>query len=302
MQLYLSGADIASKVGINNIVLLDSAGGVLDSAEVKFSDTQNLWSSWSPQIDDVIRIVADGFDTGDCFIDQIAQERGLYVLRGLSVSSGAKAKKTRSWEKATLLQLAADVAANLGFTLAPYDVPNPTYNWTDQISKTDLRFLQERCLLEGVAVKVNGRKLILYSESTMEQRAATRVIRKQDFWQPPDYSRKRQGTYAGVTVSYGSISGSFSAPGRSGEMLNKEIYVTSIGEAQRFAKGLLRSINKYEHYITGVIELDLSLAGGSMVQVQNIGTADGLYMVDLVEHRLTDKITMLRLRRRLEGY
>ncbi|MEA5135710.1 MAG: hypothetical protein VB035_06180 [Candidatus Fimivivens sp.] len=302
MQLYLSGVDIAAMVGINNAVLIDNAGGLLDSTEVAFSDTQNLWSSWAPQIDDVMRIVANGFDTGDCFIDQIGQENGLYVLRGLSVPSGAKAKKTRSWEKVTLLQLAADVAANLGFTLAPYDVPNPTYSWADQISKTDLRFLQERCMLEGVAVKVNGRKLILYSESGMERQSISRVIRKQDFWQPPNYSRKRQGTYAGVTVSYGAISGGYSAPGRGGEMLTKEIYVTSIGEAQRFAKGLLRSVNKNEHYITGMIELDLSLAGGSMVQVQEIGTADGLYMVDQVEHQLTNKITALRLRRRLEGY
>lgn len=43
-----------------------------------------------PQPDQVIRLTEEGFDSGDCFIDQIEQSRGLYVLRGLSVPSGAK--------------------------------------------------------------------------------------------------------------------------------------------------------------------------------------------------------------------
>lgn len=67
-----------------------------------------------PQPDQVIRLTEEGFDSGDCFIDQIEQSRGLYVLRGLSVPSGAKEPRSRSWERPTLLQLAGDAGSGAG--------------------------------------------------------------------------------------------------------------------------------------------------------------------------------------------
>ena len=85
-------------------------------------------------------------------------------------------------------------------------------------------------------------------------------------------------------------------------LARSDLYVTNIGEAQRFAKGLTRQANRRAAMITGSILLDCSLAGGSTVRVSGLGTADGTYMVDEAEHILTAGITSLRLRRKLEGY
>lgn len=302
LSLIYKGCDITSKVGISQANIIDSAGGCLDSVEVAFTDTSGEWSRWAPQIDDVIRLKVDGFDSGDCFVDQIAQHRGQYILRGLSVPAGAKQPKTRSWEKVTLLQLGLDVASALGFTLSLYDVEDQSYDWADQIEKTDLQFLYERCEMEGLSLKVNNRKLILYSQTAFEQKSAVRTISSTDFFGTHDFISARQGTYCAATVSYGDISGSFVAAGRTGETIGKTIYVTSVGEAERFAKNLLRSCNKNENRLNGRIKLDPTLAAGSMVRVSGIGTADGLYMIDRVEHRVAEQQSALQLRKRLEGY
>ena len=301
MRLFYEGAEITASVGISSAVIIDGAGGQLDSVEVAFADPRGDWSAWAPQPDQVIRLTEEGFDSGDCFIDQIEQSRGLYVLRGLSVPSGAKEPRSRSWERPTLLQLAGDAAAGLGFTLTVYDVPNPTYDWVDQDGETDLAFLARRCALEGVAVKVNSRRLILYDEAAFEARPAVREIRPADLFEPPLFRSARQGTYAGCVVSFHDISGSWTIPGRQGETLARRIYTQSPGEAQRFAKGLLRQANRMQDVMLATIRLDPALAGGAMVTAAGFGTADGDYMIDEAEHRLSDKLTALRLRRRPEG-
>lgn len=302
MQLFFRGVDIAPRVGISQASVIDSAGGQLDSVEAVFADTEGLWSSWNPQLGDSIRIVRNGFDSGECYVDQRSQRQGLYILRGLSAPEGVKAPKSRSWEKVTLLQLAADVAAAHGLTLAPYGVQDQTYDWVDQSNQGDLAFLAGRCALEGLALKVHDKKLILYNEAELEAAAPVRTIHRGDFCGGLEYLDDRSGGCSGCVVSYGDISGEFAVPGGAGPKLSREVYVTSIGEAQRFAKGLARQANRRGAMLSGTILLDCTLAGGSMVRVTGVGTADGLYMVDEAEHLLTEGQTSLRLRRRLEGY
>lgn len=303
MQLFFRGTDIAPRVGIIQASIIDSAGGQLDSVEAVFADPEGLWSSWNPQLGDSIRLVKDGFDSGECFVDQRGQRQGLYILRGLSAPEGVKAQRSRSWEKVTLLQLAGDVASAHGLTLSPYGIQDQTYDWVDQTGQGDLEFLAARCALEGVVVKVNNKKLILYKEATFEAAAPARTICRGDFCGELEFLDDQSGLCSGCIVSYGSISGEFMVPNGSGPVVTRgDLYVTSIGEAQRFAKGLARQASRRARMMAGTILLDLTLAGGRMVQVAGVGTADGLYMVDEAEHLLTEGLTSLRLRKRLEGY
>lgn len=303
MQLFFRGVDIAPRVGISQANIIDSAGGQLDSVEVIFTDPEGLWSGWDPQLGDSIRLVQDGFNSGECFVDQRGQRQGLYILRGLSAPEGVKSRRFRSWEKVTLLQLAGDVASSHGLTLVPYNVQNQTYDWVDQIGQGDLEFLAARCALEGVVVKVNDKKLILYDEAIFETATPVRIICRSDFCGELEFLDDQSGLCSGYVVSYGNVSGEFMAPGGTGPVVTRgDLYVTNIGEAQRFAKGLARQANRRARMLVGTILLDLTLAGGSMVQVAGVGTANGLYMVDEVEHLLTEGLTSLRLRKRLEGY
>jgi hypothetical protein len=303
VQLFFRGVDIAPKVGISKASIIDSAGGQLDSVEVVFADPEGLWSGWDPQLGDSIRLAQDSFDSGECYVDQRGQRQGLYILRGLSAPEDVKSRRSRSWEKVTLLQLAGDVASAHGLTLAPYHVRDQTYDWVDQTGQGDLEFLAARCALESIAVKVNNKKLILYDEAAFEAAAPVRTIRRGDLCGGLEFLDDQSGLCSGCIVSYGGVTGEFMVPGGSGSVAARgDLYVTSIGEAQRFAKGLARQANRRARMLAGTILLDLTLAGGSMVRVTGVGTADGLYMVDEAEHLLTEGLTSLRLRKRLEGY
>ena len=303
MQLFFRGVDIAPRVGISQASIIDSAGGQLDSVEVVFADPEGLWSGWDPRLGDSIRLVQDGFSSGECFVDQRGQRQGLYILRGLSAPEDVKSRRSRSWERVTLLQLAGDVASAHGLTLAPYNIRDQTYDWVDQIGQGDLEFLAARCGLEGVAVKVNDKKLILYDEAAFEAAAPVRTICRGDFCGELEFLDDLSSLCFGCVVSYGGLSGEFAAPGGTGPLLSRgDLYVTNIGEAQRFARGLARQANRRARMLAGTVLLDLTLAGGSMVRVAGVGTADGLYMVDEAEHLLTEGLTSLRLRKRLERY
>lgn len=300
MRIYLAGADISPHVALRRAVLLDGAGGRLDSLELELGDTRGLWSQWQPALGDTLRLIADGLDSGECYIDQMGQRRGVYVLRALSAPVAVKESRSRSWERVTLLQLASDVAGRYGFGVRLYGAPNPTYDWVDQSDESDLGFLARRCRLESCTLKVSDNHLIIYSEPLLEEAAPARVIGPGDFAGEPEY--RRESAYGACVVSWGGHMGEFKA-GESGPTLYRsDIPLTSGGEAGRFAKGLLREANRESHLLTGSLPLDLRLAGGGMAEVAGMGSGDGVYMIEEAEHRLTDKITALRLRRRLEGY
>lgn len=100
MRLFYEGAEITASVGISSAVIIDGAGGQLDSVEVAVCRSPRGLVGLGPAAAQVIRLTEEGFDSGDCFIDQIEQSRGLYVLRGLSVPSGAKEPRSSSWDAA----------------------------------------------------------------------------------------------------------------------------------------------------------------------------------------------------------
>lgn len=81
-----------------------------------------------------------------------------------------------------------------------------------------------------------------------------------------------------------------------------DVFLSSMDEAARFAKGLLRKANRKREMLSGSVELDLSLAAGSLIDVSGVGTADGRYMADQVEHNFTSGKSALQLRKILRGY
>ena len=302
IQLVYNGVNITNDVKISQALFEDAASGQADSVEVVFNDTQGIWSSWNPQAGDTVELACDGLSSGLCYVDDIRQQQGYCVVRGLSTPFGCKIARSRSWENVALLQVAVDMASRYGFSASSYLTLNPTYSRLDQAGQTDFSFLLELCRLESCGLKVSGGKVILYSEPDFEGKPPAKLLTPDHFKQYPDYRRQTVGLLSGVTVQHGEISGSFSAGGPYGVKTVGDIYVTSVGEAQRFAKGLLRDNNKGEFVLTGIIEMDPGLTAASVVQVQGFGMGDGIYFTDHALHDFVGNTSFLRLRKRLEGY
>ena len=183
-----------------------------------------------------------------------------------------------------------------------YGMDDPLYEWVDQHELPDFEFLSQRCTLEGATLKISNGTVIVWKKSVLEEREHVKGVSALDFCGTPDYIR-RGDLYRVVTVSFEGISGSFTAPVGDGmDIVIPNIFVSSIAEAQRFAAGIAREHNALGETIEGTVPLDLTIAGGSLVTITGLGTGDGVYVVDEVEHHLQERQSDLTLRKRLRGY
>jgi len=303
MQLIYEGQDITGAVEIKKADIVDNAGGMADSLELWFDDPQGFWSQWKPQKNHKVRLKESGFDSGLMYVDELEQQRGLFIIRALSVPQEAKTDNTKAWESVRFMELATEISGKYGFGLQIYGVQNHLYDRVDQVEQADFEFLAWRCLLEGYSLKITDGKVIIFAERYMESQAPVKTIYKEQL--DGDYSFRSKSTeiYGACRISYGNISYEFRPLGTSGPTLKiTDIYVSSQGEAERFSQSLLRSKNKYAQLGYCTIELDPGLAAGNMIQIQGVGMADGKHLCWQVIHRLVGKKTFLRLRRPVEGY
>jgi len=303
MQLIYEGKDITGDVEIRKADLIDNATGEFDSIELSFNDPKGLWSQWKPEKNHTIQVKESGFDSGVMYADELGQQRGLISIKALPVKQDAKTNNIKSWDNVRLLGLAQEIATKHGLTLQTYGVKDQLYTRVDQYEQTDLEFLFKRCLLESCALKVSDGKLIVYDENYMETQTAVKTFNPDDMDGDFLFKNKSNQIFGVCKVSHKDIQYEFKAPNTYGPTLKSfDIVLGSLGEAERFSKGLLRSKNKLENTFSGVIRLDLGIASGNVLSMNNFGLADGNYFSYQVIHRLVQKRTSLRLRKPLEGY
>lgn len=303
MNIIYEGVDITDTIEIRKADIIDNAGGCADSIDLSFADTEGLWSKWKPLKGHKINVLESGFSSGIMFTDYINQASGSIRIKGLSLPPKAKTAKTKAWESIRFLQMAGEIAGTHGFALETFGVTDHLYERLDQINETDFDFLQRRCTLEGYSLKICNSKVVIYSEHDFETKAAVKTLSMDRFDGNYEFKAASTGLYSACVISSGVITKEYMpAVAPSGPVLKPRIYITSLAEAERYCKGLLRAANKNEDTGRIQIELDPDLAAGSCVEIDGVGLADGKYFIEQAVHRLKDKKTILKLRKPLEGY
>lgn len=308
MNLIYEGKDITNYVEIKEADIIDNAGGIADKIELKFADTENLWSKWKPKKGHKVVINESGFSSGLMYIDEWHQSRGLFRLKAISTPLTAKTVKTRSWENIRFLKLASDIAQSQGLALQTFNIQDWFYDRMDQVEQTDFEFLNDRCMLEGYCLKITDGKAVIYNESMQEKETPVKTIYRSEFIGEFDFYSVSNGVYSGCIVNHMTDSGELIkyefTPSiiSAGPILKKDIRLGNRAEAERYAKGLLRYANKHETVGMIKIKLNPSIAAGNMVMIADVGIADGNYFVERIIHRLTSDISILSLRKPLEGY
>lgn len=302
-KVLYNGKDISADVEIGVLDVSDSCGDQIDAIDAVFADSRGQWSGWKPQKGETLDVEQDGYRAGQMWIDRIRQQDGKLALGAISLPPAGRTPRTKVWENVTLLTLAAEKAALYGLTPEFYGVPSYPYARVDQISRKDFGFLQERARLEGCTMKLSDGKLVIYSDAYMESLPAARRIDASEFYGPPNFDDSAGQTYSSCTVSWGDFSATHTDPGCLGpERIVSNIPVSSIGEAQRFARYLLRDANKRETRGEISVLLDTTIAGGSVVEVTGMGLSDGRYFVELARHSFAEQVTTLQIRRCFERY
>lgn len=302
-RILYEGKDISGDVEVADMVVTDGCGEQADAIDAVFSNSENQWSGWAPKKQDMLGIVFDGYRAGTMWIDRIRQERGLVSLGAVSIPPGGRTKRTRVWERVTLITIAAQIAALYGMTAKCIEPPTYVYERVDQIGRGDFGFLQERAALEGCSIKIQDNVLYLYADPYLEGLPAVKTIDASDFLEDPRFSDSSQNTYGMCSVAWQSFRGTFEDPDAVGpELLVGDYPVSSSGEAQRFAKNLLRGHNRKEFAGEISAALDSGVTAGNTVNITGTGMNDGKYFIDTAKLNFAEKIARYALHRCFTRY
>lgn len=309
VNIFYNGVDITGDVEPIVARTTDYAGGKPDSLSLAFADLDGAWAKWGPKKGDAIRIRENGYDSGEMYVDQLTQGPGKFGIDALSIPAASRTARSQGWENVRLLEIAAEVAARYGFRLEPIGIVNHSYDRVDQTDEADFAFLARRCSLEGYALKIHDRSLVVYDERSQEQAAIdpqAAVIRAGDMIGGYAFVDKSTDVYERCVVQYasarGMIAGEWTDPEVAGAVLRRTMYAADEAEASRWAKGLLRAYNKYRIACMPSIPLNTAFAAGTVIGVRDAGLFDGNYFIDAIVHDWKSRRSQLTLRRPLEGY
>ncbi|WP_157833806.1 phage late control D family protein [Ruminiclostridium josui] len=308
MNIIYEGVDITDSIEVSKADIIDNAGGIADSIDLRFADTEGLWSKWKPLKGHKINVLEGGFSSGTMFTDYISQSRGSIRLKGLSIPLEAKTTKTKAWESIRLLGMAKEIAGRYGFVLETYGGVNDyLYERIDQINQADFEFLSYRCMLEGYVLKIWDGKVIIYDEQTYERKEPVKEIILEQLDGDYEFKTVSSGLFSSCSITSVTVSETITKEFKPstapvGPILKQKMFVSNLAEAERYCRGLLRYSNKTENIGRIKLELDPELAAGSCVDISGIGLADGKYFIDWAVHSLKEKKTILSLRKPLEGY
>lgn len=304
IQITYNGVGITESVSINRCYHDMYAVGRADTLSLRVNDARKLWDSWSPSIGDEIRVDYGTISTGAMFITSIIPRNGTLDIEAMSVPASGFEHQSKAWQKVHLSQIGAEIARRNGLSFSSYGVEDRLYSYILQ-NESDFRFLHKRAQLEGCAFLVYDKKLVLYSEPFMEAQTPTETL---DVGLDGEFKfiDNRSELYGTCRVESGIYSGEYSA-GNGADRVYKPEDVGGVGssdDAARFAKNLLRSVNK--DCVSGFVRSRIlpGYAAASTLELLNERTPswDGSVFITHVRNDYGKGASKIFFRRPLEGY
>lgn len=305
IEIIYKGVDITESVSINRVWHDMYANGRSDTLFLRVNDTERIWDLWSPQIGDEIAVKYGTIGTGTMFVSSAIPKNGVYEIEAQSAPTSGFEAHSKAWQSVRLLQLGQEIAEQNGLTFASYGVDDFLYSYILQDGESDFAFLNRLAVLEGCALIVYDKKLILYNERYMEAQKPSESIEVTidgDY----KYTDNRAALYGSCVVQSGIYSGEFSAENGSERVYRPKDFgmVGSNTEAARFAKNLLRLKNK--NTIGGYVYSRIlpEYAAASMIELVNARAPswDGAVFVEHIRNDYGKGQSKIFFRRPLEGY
>ena len=308
MQILVDGVDISDSVTVGNCIHEDSVSGRSDALSISFNDdTDNRtnWRAWNLNKGAEIEVRTDQFQTGIMYVSRIAVADGRFDVRAQSVQNQAWDESTQSYEDVSFMELLQEGAKTIGLTLEMYDVKNYTYQSVIRLKQNWLGFLNQRCRLEGVGIKIFDKKLIVFDEKFFENSSPVRTIGAEDFSCQPEFVTS-DDVIRVVHNRYRSfdqiIDTSVTSGIPYGKRMEVEMACSSIGESMRFTRNVMREKNKNEYRAAGVL-MGCELSAGITVMLAGTvwGSYAGVYFVDRVITDMVHQSQRIFMRKPIEG-
>ena len=305
IQVTYNGVDITGKVSINRCWHDMYAADRSDTLQLRLNDADVLWDKWAPAVGDEIRVDYGTVSTGTMFVSRLIPQNGTFDIHAQSAPASGFETQNKSWQKVKLLQIGEEIAKRNGLSFVSYGVEDRLYSYILQTNESDFAFLSRRARLEGCAFLVYNKTLVLYSESYMEAVAPTEtfeVAMDGDY----KYYDRRFLLYGSCAVENGMYAGEFSTANGSGRKYRPSNIgiVGSNQEAARFAKNLLRHVNKdcYSGYVRSHILPGYAAASTIVLSNERAPSWNGTVFIDHIRNDYGKEKSKIFFRRPLEGY
>ena len=304
IKLFYKGVDITNDVSINLCWHDMYASGRSDTVQIRLNDANNLWDVWAPAVGDEIRADYGTISTGTMFISRVIPQNGTFDIFAQSAPASGFTPQNKTWQQVRLLQLGQEIAERNGLSFASYGVEDRLYSYIQQLNQSDFAFLSHRARLEGCSFQIYNKTLVLYSEPYMESLVPTETI---EITADGDYkyTDRRFCQYGSCEVVGGMYSGMFTA--NNAGRIYRPTNVGNVGsnqEAERFAKNLLRSVNK--DCCSGFVRSHVlpGYAAASTITLSNPRAAswDGTVFIEHIRNDYGKGKSKIFFRRPLEGY
>lgn len=256
-------------------------------------------------------------DCGDFELDSIKHSGppATVTIKGTSLpySGGIREeKKSKAWEKYTLKGIASEIAQGAGLGLF-YDCDdNPEYARIEQNDITDIALLKKLCQDVGFSLKIADHQVIIFDQRKYEAiQAVTQISFGDGSYTKWDLSTQENGTSFTACVvrwtnpadgklieGWAYVDDYDSKDKDNQTLVIKNQRVTSIGEAERVARALLKLNNKFERKAQITLKGNPLLRAGLTVTLSGFGYWDGKYLIAKAKHDFSSNyVTTVTLRR-----
>lgn len=254
-----------------------------DSLSLAFKDEDEELSGAGLLKGMELEALCGSVETGKMWISEIGWRGDAVSIRALSMPAGIVASNNAAWEKVSFDELVRDVAGETGLGVVFEDTLDVYYESVSRLEMSPLEFLQHRLMLEGFALRVKDGTVYIYDERAKESADAEVQIWLSDFSAPPVFSTSDSGLVAAVRntclASSGAAIDTLVESGLPGRTLRKNFAVSSIGESERFSRGIMRAANKYEFVCEGKMGSSSFTAGETVWLVDAPSGHDGLNFI-----------------------
>lgn len=304
------------KAYLSSVKMIDVAAGSSDSISIDMYNAGKIWlTDWYPTKGDEIKgglifhdWLKDGEDErlnlGTFILDSIKFSGGPLSCSfgGLAIPQDQSFKtrqRTKTWENVTLEEIGIEISQRYGLECL-YDARYITIDSLEQTDKTDSDFLYSTVKEYGLKMKVYNRRIVIFDMGNLEALDPVTTIRRSDWiddgW---DYEDALEGTYTGAIVKYkGDGSDEIRVTvGNADEDSPKArvLYVNkkcdSEADAVDKGKAEVNTANESATKLSGSIWGKPEIVSGVTVTVEDLGKANGKYLVDKVTTEVSDSGT-----------
>lgn len=303
----------------------DVASGSSDSVSISLRDDEKLWmGAWYPEKGDrmtssvtFVNWCKDNsrrvLHCGSFQVDDLSFNGRPYTgtIKAVSVPQNSAfntEERTKTWESATVKQIAEEIAKRAGVELY-YEANSISIKSIEQDEKTDCNFLYSLCQSYGLAMKVYANKIIIFDEETYEKKKASLTIRESDMesW---SFDTTMAGTYTGAKFSFTDPNDEqeyIIDIGGGSRILTINVTADSLHDAELKGIAKLNNENKKDTTMSVTIMANPAIVAGVTVQIEDLKKLNGKYYVDKVRTKVaggsksTMTLTLHRITERIKN-